>query len=136
MYHILIVGIGFEVRTVYILRWFMEMDGGYDSSDSTYYSAHSSDSEWGDERHSLETSFLTALPRDVIEFSVWPLLMDGCNQCNDLVETLCTLRSVCTGWRNWIRETSEGTMYIEAYSNHLIDLYVLEEMEEVQLNTT
>lgn len=111
------------------------MDGGIDSNDSSYYSTYSSNSDWGDETSDLETSFFTALPRDVIELNLWPLLMDGCKQRSDLRETICTLRSVCTAWRNWIRETYVGTVYMEAFSNHLVDLHVLEEMEELQFNT-
>lgn len=123
-----------QVNGVYVLRLLIQMELGYDSSDSTYYWAYSSDSEWGSENGRLETSFLTPLPRDVIDYNLWPIMMDGCKQRSDLVQTLCILRSVCTAWRRWIRGTLEGTMYLEAFSNHLVDEYVLAEMEVIQRN--
>lgn len=107
------------------------MEDGYDSIDSTYYSTYSSDSDWGEQDATLEKSFLTGLPSDVIELNVWPFLMDCCKRQNDLAQTLCTLRSVCSAWRRWIRNTPEGDMYMEAYSNHLVDLFVQEEIEQI-----
>lgn len=107
------------------------MDLGYDSDKSNYYSTCSHGSDLEEEEGALETTMFTALPRDVIEFHLWPILMEGCKLRSDMLETLCTLQSVCSAWRKWIRGTEEGIMYMQAFSNHLVDMYVQEEMEEI-----
>lgn len=113
----------------------VEMEDGYSSSETTYHSTYSSDNDSREEEGTVENSFLSALPRDVVLCNLWSILMDRCKQRHDMVKTLCTLRSVCSGWRRWIRGTLEGTMYVEAFTNHLIDLYVLDEMEDIRRST-